>query len=46
MGDAYSAGLLAGVDRAEDELVRKDCFSERTLRILDELRASITASHG
>jgi hypothetical protein len=38
-----SGAVLAGVDRAEAELVRRDCFSSRTLTILDELRARIIA---
>nr|WP_274637084.1 hypothetical protein [Microbacterium bovistercoris] len=33
--------ILRGVDLAVDRLVREDCFTERTLRILDELRAEV-----
>lgn len=33
--------VLRGVDLAMDWLVRQDCFTERTLRILDELRAEV-----
>lgn len=34
--------LLRGVDLALDRLIRRDCFSERTLRVIDELRDEIT----
>lgn len=30
-----------GVDRLEDELVRQDCFSDRTLRIADSVRDTV-----
>lgn len=33
--------VLRGVDLAMDRLVREDCFTERTLRVLDELRAEV-----
>lgn len=33
--------ILRGVDLAMDRLVRQDCFTERTLRILDDLRAEV-----
>lgn len=33
--------ILRGVDLAMDRLVRQDCFTERTIRILDELRAEV-----
>jgi len=33
--------VLRGVDLAMDRLVRSDCFTERTLRILDSLRAEV-----
>lgn len=33
--------ILRGVDLAIDRLVRQDCFTDRTLRILDELRAEV-----
>lgn len=36
--------VLRGVDLALDRLVRSDCFSDRTLRILDELRAEIVGA--
>ncbi len=36
--------VLRGVDLALDRLVRRDCFSDRTLRILDELRAEIVGA--
>jgi hypothetical protein len=43
--DIESRRALAafGVDLAAEYLVLKDQFSERTLRLLDELRASIAA---
>lgn len=34
-----TADIIAGIDMAEERLVQRDCFSERTLRLLDELRA-------
>ena len=34
--------LLRGVDLALDRLIRRDCFSERTLRVIDELRDELT----
>jgi hypothetical protein len=34
----YREGWNEAIDKAQDELVRRDQFSERTLRILDELR--------
>lgn len=33
--------ILRGVDLAMDRLVRQDCFTERTMRILDDLRAEV-----
>ena len=33
--------VLRGVDLAVDRLVREGCFTERTLRILDDLRAEV-----
>lgn len=36
--------LLRGVDLALDRLIRRDCFTERTLRVLDELRAELIAA--
>lgn len=33
--------ILRGVDLAMDRLVRRDCFTERTIRIIDELRAEV-----
>ncbi|WP_067198893.1 hypothetical protein [Microbacterium sp. XT11] len=36
--------ILRGVDLAVDRLVRADCFTERTLRVLDELRAEVLAA--
>ncbi|MGK9222266.1 MULTISPECIES: hypothetical protein [unclassified Microbacterium] len=33
--------ILRGVDLAVDRLVRSDCFTERTLKILDDLRAEV-----
>jgi hypothetical protein len=33
--------VLRGVDLAMDRLVREDCFTERTLRVIDELRAEV-----
>lgn len=33
--------ILRGVDLAMDRLVRQDCFTERTIRVLDELRAEV-----
>lgn len=36
--------ILRGVDLALERLVRRDCFTERTLRILDELRAEVLTS--
>jgi len=36
--------ILRGVDLAMDRLVRADCFTERTLRVLDELRAEVLAA--
>ena len=33
--------ILRGVDLALDRLVRRDCFTDRTLWILDELRAEV-----
>lgn len=33
--------VLRGVDLAMDRLVRSDCFTEQTLRILDALRAEV-----
>jgi len=35
--------VLLGVEHAEDFLVRNDCFSERTLNLLDELRDELQA---
>jgi hypothetical protein len=37
----HSNPILRGVDLAVDRLVRRDCFTGMTLRILDELRAEI-----
>jgi hypothetical protein len=36
----YVTGWNEAIDKAQEELVRRDQFSERTLRILDELRIS------
>jgi hypothetical protein len=36
--------ILRGVDLAVDRLVRADCFTDRTLRVLDELRAEVLAA--
>jgi hypothetical protein len=36
--------ILRGVDLAIDRLVRHDCFTERTLSILDELRAEVAGA--
>lgn len=33
--------ILRGVDLAMDRLVREDCFTDRMLRVLDELRAEV-----
>ena len=33
--------ILRGVDLAMDRLVRRDCFTTRTMEILDELRAEV-----
>ncbi|OJU39700.1 MAG: hypothetical protein BGN97_00325 [Microbacterium sp. 69-10] len=33
--------VLRGVDLAMERLVRADCFTERTLTILDELRREV-----
>ncbi|MBT2502994.1 hypothetical protein [Curtobacterium sp. ISL-83] len=34
----YAQGWRDGVEKAQEELVRQDQFSERTLRILDAVR--------
>ncbi|WP_367147210.1 hypothetical protein AB0870_08310 [Microbacterium proteolyticum] len=39
-----TADIIAGIDMVEERLVQRDCFSERTLRILDELRAEVRES--
>lgn len=33
--------VLLGIEYAEDILVRSDCFSERTLNLLDDLRGIV-----
>ena len=33
--------VLRGVDLALDRLIRRDCFTERTLRVIDELREEL-----
>lgn len=33
--------LLRGVDLALDRLIRRDCFTDRTLRVIDELREEL-----
>ena len=38
IADVRRAAWNEAIDKAQDELVRRDQFSERTLRILDELR--------
>lgn len=35
--------VLLGIEHAEDILVRNDCFSERTLNLLDDLRDELQA---
>lgn len=40
----YRDGWNAAIDRAQEELVRQDQFSERTLRILDGQRIERSAS--
>lgn len=37
--------ILRGVDLALERLVKRDCFTERTLAVLDELRAEVLAVH-
>lgn len=39
-----AADIIAGIDMVEERLVLRDCFSERTLRLLDELRAEVLGS--
>lgn len=36
--------ILRGVDLAMERLVRRDCFTESTLTVLDELRAEVLAA--
>jgi hypothetical protein len=36
--------VLRGVDLALERLVRRDCFTERTMRVIDELRAEVLAA--
>lgn len=43
--DEYRAGWNEAIDKTQDELVRRDQFSERTLRILDGLRLADPESH-
>jgi len=38
--------LLRGVDLALERLIRRDCFTERTLRVIDELREEIAILRG
>ena len=33
--------ILRGVDLAMSRLIQRDCFTDRTLRVLDELRAEV-----
>lgn len=35
--------ILRGVDLALERLVKRDCYSERTLDVIDELRAEVMA---
>jgi len=44
--DAFDKGWDAAIESAQEELVSRDQFTERTLRILDELRsAGLTSRH-
>lgn len=43
--DGFDKGWDAAIESAQEELVRRDQFTERTLQILDELRSAGLRSH-